>query len=169
MRPYTALAAAAALLVACGGREVQSPRPVRLPELVGRVHGPRERPLLAVFWATWCQPCVAEIPDLAALQTENASRLDILGISLDAFLHATDQSLELVRQQLAQTPTPYDNVVFTGNQDSLFAAFDMPGGIPYAILFDPAGRVQHRFTGRVEPDVVRAALSAGSGASAPAR
>ena len=168
MRPVAALAAAAVLFAACGGREAPQPRALELPELLSRVQAERTQPLLLVFWATWCEPCVAEIPDLAALHDPSAGRLEILGVSLDAFLHPLDQSTDLVRKQLQKTPAPYENVVFTGKQDALFAALDMPGGIPYAILYDAQGRVLRRFTGQVDPAIVRAALAAGGGVGASA-
>src|SRR5687768_12713935 len=49
---------------------------VRLAEHKGKV-------LLINFWATWCGPCKAEIPDLVALQTQYAKDLQVFGISVD--------------------------------------------------------------------------------------
>jgi len=166
VRRVAVLAAAAVLFAACGGREAPPPRAIELPELLARVQSERAQPLLVVFWATWCEPCVAEIPDLAALHRQAAGRLEILGVSLDAFLHPLDQSADLVRQQLRKTPAPYENVLFSGKQDALFAALDLPGGIPYAILVGARGQVLRRFTGQVDPEVVRAAVAAG-GATGP--
>ncbi len=125
-----------------------------------RVQGPRQRALLVVFWATWCKPCVEEIPDLVAMQAKHEDVLEILAVSLDAFLHPPERSLALVQTQLQQTPTPYTNVLFMGSQDALFAAFQLPGGIPYALLFDAAGREVRRFNGKVRPDELDLALAA---------
>ena len=165
MRLLRLLAAAGLLLGACGVQAARQPRLVGLAELESRVRGPRERALLLVFWATWCEPCVAEIPALVALEARSAGALEIVAVSLDAFLHAPDASLALVRQQLAKTPAPYEQLVYIGGQDPLFAAFDLPGGIPYAILFDRDGRPLQRFQGPVAATAVQAALAASAGSA----
>lgn len=122
------------------------------------VEQPRSRALLVVFWATWCVPCVDEIPDLVRLYDSSSEDLDILAVSLDAFLHSPEKSLQLVHAQLQDTPTPYAHLVYTGPQDPLFGFFDMPGGIPYAVLYDRAGQALERFSGKVSPNRVRRAL-----------
>lgn len=158
------LCAALAGFSACGGESAPETTLLDLPQLQARVAAPRSHPLLLVFWATWCEPCVAEMPDLAALHGRQAGALDILGVSLDAFLHPAEKSLSLVTELLTCTPMPYENVVFVGKQDELFAAFDLPGGIPYAVLYDGKGRELRRFAGNVEPAVVEELL-AGAAAS----
>ena len=159
---------AALALVCTGACAAPQPSPplettlVDMEQLQTLVQRPRSRALLVVFWATWCDPCVEEIPDLVVLHDTSAEELEILGVSLDAFLHPADQSLELVRQFLKTTPTPYAHVVYTGRQDPLFRFFDMPGGIPYAVLYDDQGRALERFSGKVSPTSVQQALRPGS-------
>ncbi|NBV84546.1 TlpA family protein disulfide reductase, partial [bacterium] len=51
-------------------------QPVKLDSYKGKV-------ILINYWATWCPPCVAEIPELIALQKKYAGKLQIIGISLD--------------------------------------------------------------------------------------
>ncbi len=162
-----ALRTAALALVSAGACAApQSPPPeatlANLEQLQAVVERPRTRALLVVFWATWCDPCVEEIPDLVRLHDQSADDLEILGVSLDAFLHPADKSLDLVRAQLQQTPTPYPHVVYDGRQDPLFQLFDMPGGIPYAVLYDADGRALERFAGKVSPETVRRALGLGA-------
>jgi thiol-disulfide isomerase/thioredoxin len=160
-RRHAGLGALLVVLGACGG-PAGPPQAalLDLAQLQGRLQPPRQRSLLVVFWATWCKPCIEEIPDLVAMHSRHRETLEILAVSLDAFLHPAARSLELVQAQQRQTPTPYENVVFTGSQDELFAAFQLPGGIPFAVLFDAAGREVRRFNGKVRPDELDDALAA---------
>jgi peroxiredoxin len=59
---------------------------LRLPTLGGAVvslEEHRDRLVLVNFWATWCQPCTAEMPTLEALWREHRGRLVVLGVSVD--------------------------------------------------------------------------------------
>ncbi len=51
-------------------------RPLRSEELAGRI-------VVVDFWATWCTPCLDELPELAAFQTRIAGRKDLAFLSLD--------------------------------------------------------------------------------------
>lgn len=64
------------------------PRPAfSLPDVNGRMHAVSEwdgRLLVINFWATWCQPCLAEIPMLMKLQHRYAARgMQLLGVAVD--------------------------------------------------------------------------------------
>ncbi len=152
-------------LGACGGRGDTTPPAVGLEQLRDRAQSQRDRPMLLVFWASWCEPCVAEIPDLVALQARHQGRLEILSVSLDAFLYPIEKSRALVLAQLAQTPTPYENWIYVGTQDSLFETFDFPGGIPYALLLDADGKVIRHFPGRVQIEELEKLLGPSSNGS----
>ena len=80
-----------------------------------------------------------------------------------SLLSCDEKSLQLVQEQLRRTPTPYENLLFTGAQDPLFDRFELPGGVPYALLYDHDGSVLERFPGRVKPGVVEAALATSGG------
>ena len=70
-------------------RFVKNPEPVpefNLQDLDGQTISPahwRGKVILLNFWATWCGPCRAEIPDLIQLQAKYAGRLQIIGLSVD--------------------------------------------------------------------------------------
>ena len=53
----------------------------------------RGKVVLVNFWATWCPPCRAEIPDLVALQEKYGDRLQIIGVSQDEGLDRVGQAL----------------------------------------------------------------------------
>jgi thiol-disulfide isomerase/thioredoxin len=71
--------------------------PLGLGDLAGRV-------VLVNFWATWCEPCVAEMPALEALRTQLAPRFEVLGVNfkegparIDAFVAKTGVRFPIVR------------------------------------------------------------------------
>lgn len=97
--------------------------------------------ILAVnFWATWCPPCLQEIPDLVRFQEANSDRLQIIGIGMD-----TPEKLRNVVRTLAISyPTmvvdPRENV-------RLLASWgNRRGTVPYTVFFDAQGviRILHR-------------------------
>jgi thiol-disulfide isomerase/thioredoxin len=160
-RSRSAVLLLAAILLApgCGRvRQAASPQLVDTKTLQARVAAERGHPLLVAFWATWCQPCVEEFPDLVALQGEAPSGLRVLAVSLDSFLSGRDTP-RIVEEYLAAHPAALQHAIYNGTQDSLFSAFDLPGNIPYSILYAADGRVLQRFSGRALPGEVRAALA----------
>ncbi|MBN2080880.1 TlpA family protein disulfide reductase [bacterium] len=58
------------------------------------------RPLLVNFWATWCAPCVKELPHFAELHEEYGDEVTVLGVSVD-------QHPDYVRAFLEHNPLPY--------------------------------------------------------------
>jgi thiol-disulfide isomerase/thioredoxin len=137
---------------------VFAPERVDVAALQKRLESARGTPLLLVFWATWCKPCVEEIPDLVALQQQSGDHLHILAVSLDSFLSGGDRAPAVVQEFLKKTPVPYAQLVYVGTQDALFDTFDLPGSIPYALLYDAQGHVLQRFDGPLPQGAVAKAL-----------
>lgn len=96
--------------------------------------------VLLNVWATWCPPCIAEIPDLAALYEElHADGLTIVGLSVDA------EGAEVVRPFAEDHPMPYPVVL-----DPDASSPEQLGGIyslPTTLLIDPDGQIVNRFVG----------------------
>jgi thiol-disulfide isomerase/thioredoxin len=148
-----------AIAAGCGRGADAPPATVDTPALQARLQASRGRPTLLVFWATWCKPCVEEIPDLVALHREAPNGLQIVAVSLDHFLSG-DKAAAVVADFLRAQPLPYEQLVYLGSQDGILIPFDLPGSIPYAILYDAAGQPVRRFEGRTAAAEVRAALAA---------
>jgi len=118
------------------------------------------RPVFVNFWATWCVPCVDELPALGNLARElGAKAPEIIGVSLDALTVPEKERVEpKVREMLSQSGVSYTNLVVTGDQQSFMKAFDISGGIPLSILYDGGGKTVQRWVGTVEMDDLRRAF-----------
>jgi thiol-disulfide isomerase/thioredoxin len=133
-----------------------------------RIHatlaGLRGRPLFVHFWATWCVPCVEELPDLAALSREDAVRgTGFVGISLDAWVTGNGHETEdRVKRALADAGVGYTNLIYQGDQDPLLEGFQLPGPIPYSVLYDGQGQRTASWTGKAAIEEVRQAIAAAS-------
>ncbi len=132
-----------------------------LPAIQKNLLGRRGRPVFVNFWATWCGPCVEELPQLAALSKDEAARgADFVGISLDAWVTGEGQETETkVRTFMARAGVPYPTLIYRGDQDPLLNGFQLPGPIPYSILYDAHGGVVTKWSGPVPIADLRRALA----------
>jgi thiol-disulfide isomerase/thioredoxin len=118
------------------------------------------------FWAMWCQPCVAELPELVALDRSVRDRgVRVIGVSLDLAVPGDHARIETrLRDFLHQRGIAYENLLFTGNVSSLLDALDLPGSIPYTIIVAGDGNVIWRHEGATTRERIEAALAgAGTG------
>ena len=96
------------------------------------------------FWATWCPPCRAEIPDLVALQSKYGDRLQIVGVSQD------EGPIDAVRRFAAAQQMNYP-VVMTSPE--IEKAFPGVTALPTSFILDREGRIVQRHVGLLNPIV----------------
>ncbi len=109
----------------------------------------RGRPLVVNFWATWCPPCVREMPAIDRFHREFEGKgWQVLGIAAD--------NAPAVQKFLAATPVGFKIAVagFPGVELSRRLG-NLSGGLPFTVIFDRAGEVAHRHMGETQYDQLR--------------
>ena len=103
----------------------------------------RGRPLLVNFWATWCAPCVEEMPLIDSFYTQNKSNMhQVLGIAVD--------KPEAVQAFLARVPVQYPLVLLGAHGSTVSKELgNLTGGLPFTVFFGPAGQVMRRKLGKL--------------------
>ena len=103
----------------------------------------RGQPLLVNFWATWCPPCVRELPLLNAFQRAHAARgWQVLGLAVD--------QPSAVRGFLQKLPLDFPVGMAGLAGTELSRSLGNPsGGLPYTVVFGREGVVVHRKIGEV--------------------
>ena len=119
----------------------------RLPALAGgdtELASLRGRWVLVNFWATWCPPCVQEMPSLERLhRTLGPAGLVVLGVS-------ADEDEGALRRFLAQNPVSFPVLRDPGGR--LAASAYRTTGYPETFLIDPDGVLRESYVGPAEWD-----------------
>lgn len=131
-------------------------RAVEDPNRIDAVFPRAAKLRLLNVWATWCIPCVLEMPDLRAIDEAFGPEVAIAGVSLDDMIPGTQQAK--VESFLEKYRIAFPNVYYTGNPDALGEKLDFDGEIPITILYDARGRELWRHQGRIDRDETIAQL-----------
>jgi peroxiredoxin len=106
--------------------------------------------LLVNLWATWCGPCVEELPELVTINRMYRGRpFEMVTISMDDPEKREDALKVLTEKKVAAT----NFILDSRDRDAFAEALDKhwPGPVPYTILIAPGGKVIYRKTGAIEP------------------
>jgi thiol-disulfide isomerase/thioredoxin len=118
----------------------------------------RGRWVVVNFWATWCGPCLKEMPALSALDTMR-EYIDVVGLAYE------DTTPEEMKAFLAKHPVSYPIAmvdVYDPPKD-----FETPAGLPTTYLIAPDGKVAKRFIGPVEAHDIEKAIADAGGPKPP--
>jgi len=101
------------------------------------------RPLLINFWATWCPPCVEELPLINAFYQENKGNgWQVLGLAVD--------KPALVKTFLTKTPLAFSvGMAGLGGTDLSRKLGNLAGGLPFTVAIDSGGGIILRKMGQV--------------------
>jgi thiol-disulfide isomerase/thioredoxin len=103
------------------------------------------KPLLVNFWATWCPPCVEELPLLNAFYREHAANgWQVVGLAID--------QPSAVRKFLQRVPLDFPvGLAGLGGTDLGRSFGNLTGGLPFTVVLGGPGKVLHRKMGQVTP------------------
>lgn len=100
----------------------------------------RGKPVLLNFWATWCPPCVQEVPALVGLQQQMGDKVTILAVSMD---EDADAYKNFTAKRMPGILTVRDG---DHKSSALYGTF----AYPESFLIDKDGKIQRKFIGAVE-------------------
>ncbi len=154
-------AGAAVIVVAAGGllysrsRPAASPDPLQqllassLPDLHGQPQALtqwRGRPMVINFWATWCAPCVKEMPELEAL-SKKAAKVQFVGIGVD--------TADNMRKFVEKLPVSYPLLVMGSAAIDTLRKLDNPsGGLPFTLVLNADGSIRQKILGQIDPNTL---------------
>ncbi|MDP5008266.1 MAG: TlpA family protein disulfide reductase [Glaciimonas sp.] len=111
------------------------------------------KPLIVNFWATWCGPCVEEMPELNELQGELVKKnIQIIGIGID--------SQENIAKFAEKYKITYPLYVADTNGTTLLREFgNAAGGLPFTLLIGADGKVKKTLLGAIKFDDLKKDLA----------
>ncbi len=143
------------------------PRPVSPPpvvseitteDLISLLKRDSDKPLLVNFWATWCDPCREEFPDLVKIDADYRRQgLEFVTISLDDLVDIKTRVPQFLQQMKATMPAYLLNAP---DPEPAISAVDprWQGDLPATILYTPTGEIAYKHFGRINPSELRAAI-----------
>lgn len=129
-----------AIFGACGSPTVTEIKPVLplipegIPAILASHQG--EKAVLVNVWATWCVPCVEEIPYLVELRKKYADQLEVVFISTDF-----PEDMPRVNEFLATMGVDWQTFVKEGKDEPFILAIhpDWTGAMPATVIYDKNG------------------------------
>ncbi len=114
----------------------------------------RGRWVVVNYWATWCAPCLKEMPELSALDAMH-EHVEVVGLAYE------DTDADTLRAFLAERPVVYPVAIVDVYDPP--ADFPTPRGLPLTILVGPDGRAVKTFLGPVTALELEQAIEAAGG------
>mgnify|MGYP002779688496 CR=1 FL=1 len=129
---------------------------IALKSLLKR-EGENPKPLLINFWATWCEPCREEFPDLVKIDAEYKGKIDFITVSLDYLSEIGRDVPKFLGEMKAEMPA---YLLKTQNEDAAVTLVspNWKGSLPFTILFDAGGKEVFSLPKKIKLEVLRAEI-----------
>jgi thiol-disulfide isomerase/thioredoxin len=148
-----------------------APEPAERPTLSGctpmdaaevkALLGPAAQTRIVNHWATWCDPCIEELPVLVDLHRRLGGSVELLGVSWDLFEGGTiAETAEKVSTFAQEHGLTWATALVTTPPESFFGALDIDWKrIPQTWIIDPSGRIVRRIEGVLDAEAADALVA----------
>ena len=103
----------------------------------------RGKYLVVNFWATWCAPCLKEIPAFVEFYNKNSNHVEILGLDYEPV------NLPVINEFVERFSINYPIILYTDTNDSEYSKFGEIVGMPTTLIYSPDGELIRTFMGEV--------------------
>ncbi len=112
------------------------------------------KPLLVNFWATWCDPCREEFPDLVKISNDYRESIDFITVSLDDLSDLKVAVPKFLSKMKATMPAYF---LKTPDEETLIGEIseDWQGGLPFTLLYNSDGKIVYSRQGKIKSDILR--------------
>ena len=119
--------------------------------------GENVKPLLINFWATWCDPCREEFPELVEIDKDYKGKIDFITISLDDVAEINRDVPKFLANMKAQMPA---FLLKTEDEEAAIASVtkDWQGGLPFTVLLNAKGEIAYIRQGKIKTETVRSEI-----------
>lgn len=148
-----------ALVSAAGAQAKQTVKVTQIDEVgFKKLLDPAGKPLLINFWATWCDPCREEFPDLVEIDTEYKGKIDFITISLDDPADISTTVPKFLSSMKAEMPA---YLLKTADESGVISSISKSwsGGMPFTALYNVKGELAYFREGKVVMATLREELN----------
>ncbi len=122
---------------------------------------PTGKPRVINFWATWCDPCREEFPELVDLSAAYGSKVDFITVSLDDVEDIRTAVPKFLGEMKSTMPA---YLLHAQDEDAAIAAIakisgDFNGSLPFTILIKPNGELAYSHQGKIHGDELKASIA----------